>query len=315
MAGPDPHSPRRKGFDQEIALKIARALRKPGRNRRKHDEGTSPKRSSKINGGSKSHHAKVRGPHVDRRGATTARSGRRHAVGFDDRAALHQEQQPVEGPAADRRATSRPSARPLDRDGDRRPGGAQLVPDQPGQPRRCALEPVDRRDDRRGRAVRGAGDRRPGRPPRGPRRVGRGRRAGADRRAGSTRSTAGPAASRSGSTWRRPRGRGPAWATASSTSGDPRLGRRARAARASASTPATFSRRGIPSATAKSTMGRSAELDRAVGLGPGPGLAPQRQPPRARQPGRSPRGDRPRASGPGAVPPRRQRPAFRGRSR
>ena len=53
------------------------------------------------------------------------------------------------------------------RDRDRRAGGAQLVPDQPGQSRRRPLEQVDRRDDGGSRALRGAGDRRPGGAPGG----------------------------------------------------------------------------------------------------------------------------------------------------
>ena len=111
----------------------------------------------------------------------------------------------------------------------------------------------------------------------------------------STRSTAGPAASRSGSTWRRPRGRGPASATASSTSGAIlERGRRAGAARRL--------RRHLPYFRGGLSLGDGRRVqwdDRRTGPGrrpgPGPGLAPQRQPSRAREPGRSPRGDRPRA--------------------
>ena len=72
-----------------------------------------------------------------------------HAVGFADRPALHQEQQPVAGRRPDRRPRRGVPLGP-GRDGNRRPGGPYLLSDQPGQSRRRALGEVDRRDGRRG---------------------------------------------------------------------------------------------------------------------------------------------------------------------
>ena len=135
-------------------------------------------------------------PHVDRRRAATGPSGPRHEVGFQTVQLFTKNNNQWKAPAlTDAHVAAFRAA--LARDRGRRPGGPQLVPDQPGQPRRRALEEIDRRDDRRGRAVPGAGDRRPGRPPGRPRRAGRGRRAGPGRRGRSTRSTAAPAGRRS----------------------------------------------------------------------------------------------------------------------
>ena len=103
-----------------------------------------------------------------------------HAVGFATVQLFTKNNNQWKAPASLGRACRRVSrgARP---DGRRRPGGPHLVPDQPRQPRRRTLAEIDRRDDRRGRALRAPGNRRPGRPSRRTHGRGRRSRAGADR--------------------------------------------------------------------------------------------------------------------------------------
>ncbi len=98
---------------------------------------------------------------------------------------------------------------------------------------------------------------RSGHPSRGARRLRRGGGPGAGRRGGSTRSTAGPGASPSGSTWRRPPVRARASGTGSSTSAGSSSESPSPSGWASVPTPAIFSRRAIPSRRTKSTMRRS----------------------------------------------------------
>ena len=163
------------------------------------------------------HAREVRGPHVDRRRLRPGRP-RRPCGRLPDRPALHQEQQPVEGaPLTDAHVAAFRAA--LAETGIVDPVAHNSYLINLAQPRRRPLEEVDRRDDRRGRAVRGAGDRRPGRSTPARTSGGRGGRAGADRRGARRGPPPDRGAAASRSTWRRPPGRGPAWGTGSSTSG------------------------------------------------------------------------------------------------
>ncbi len=215
-----------------------------------------------------------------------------------DRPALHQEQQPVEGQAADRRPHRR-----LPRGARRDTGVATrsrhnsylinlASPDDALWNKSIDAMVVEveraealghRRTSSRIPARTSAAARTAGLAP--------------DRRGASTRSIAGRRASRSGSPWRRRPGRDRASGIVSSTWGG------------SSSGVAEPDRLGVCVDTchifaAGYSLGSPEQynetiadaLDRAVGARAGPGLAPQRQRPRAGQPGRSPRRHRPRAS-------------------
>ena len=177
-----------------------------------------------------------------------------HCGRVRDRPGLHQEQQPVAGRAADRRPRlGLPAA--LAETGVAEPVAHASYLINLGEPRRRPLGEVDRLARRRGRARRGPGDRRPGHAPGGPRRPGGGRRPGADRPGPGRGPSPDPGvairialettAGQGTCLGHRFEHLGRSWSRSASPSGS-----------GSASTPAIFSRRGIPWAPRRSTMTR-----------------------------------------------------------
>ena len=115
-----------------------------------------------VDGRWRDRRASVRLPHVDGRRPPPG-GPRRAGVGFATvQVFTKSNNQWKAKPLTDADVAALP--RRAGRDGRRRPGGPQLLPHQPGQPRRRPLEQVDRRHDRGGRARRGARADRPGLP-------------------------------------------------------------------------------------------------------------------------------------------------------
>ena len=218
-----------------------------------------------------------------------------HAVGFETVQLFTKNNNRWNAPPlSDEHAEAFRSA--LEPDRHQWPGRPHFLPDQPGQPGRRTLEEVDRGDGRGNRALPSAGDRRPGRPSRRPHGSGRGGGAAADR-AGARRD---PSPDRGAGRPDRPgddrRAGDLPGPSIRAPPGDPRPRAAVPSGWAYASTPATFSRRAIPWIRPRSTMRRSTQLDRSVGLDRVRVWHLNDSSRELRQPRRSPRRDRGRAA-------------------